>query len=65
MGERTRLHAGDRAPNDGVYVEVGEDDFHMGIENPRKVKLKKGEKLPENKNDDRQWVLERHNRTVH
>lgn len=65
MGERTQLRSGDRAPNDGVYVEVGENAFHMGIEDPKKVKLKKGERLPENTNDGRVWVLERKQRTVH
>lgn len=65
MGERTRFQPGDKAPNNGVYVEVGEEDFHMGINDPRRVKLKKGEKLPELTNGDRKWVLERKSRTVH
>lgn len=65
MGERTQFEAGARAPNNGVYVEVGEDDFHMGINDPRRVELKKGEKLPELTNDDRKWVLERKSKTVH
>jgi len=65
MGERTQFDSGDRAPNNGVYVEVGENDFHMGINDPRRVKLKKGEKLPELTNSDRKWVLERKSHTVH
>lgn len=55
MGEWTRFEPGHRAPNDGVYIEDGEDSFHMGIENPQKVRLKKGEKFPETRNKDRKW----------
>jgi hypothetical protein len=56
MGEPSRFEPGNRAPNDGVYIEVGENDFHMGIENPKQVHLKKGEKFPDNVNEDRKWV---------
>lgn len=57
MGERTQFVEGDRAPNDGVYIETGEKhNAVMGIEDPQKVTLKKGEKFPETKNDDRKWV---------
>lgn len=65
MAQQTRFHEGDKAPNDGVYVEVGENDHHMGIQNPRRVELKKGEKLPGNANHERKWVLEREKKTVH
>lgn len=65
MGERTQFRPGDKAPNNGVYVEVGEDDFHTNINDPKRVKLKKGDQLPETTNDDRKWVLERKTRTVH
>ncbi|GIP36011.1 YjzC family protein [Paenibacillus sp. J2TS4] len=55
MGERTEFNAGDRAPNNGVYIEVGENDFHMGINDPKMVELQKGERFPELTNHNRKW----------
>lgn len=55
MGERTEFSQGDRAPNGGEYIEVGENDFHMGINNPRHVTLEKGDPFPEPTNKDRKW----------
>ncbi|WP_438445174.1 YjzC family protein [Gorillibacterium sp. sgz5001074] len=60
MGEVTRFHAGQKAPNDGEYREVGENAaVHSAIEHPAHVYLNKGEKFPENSNEDRAWVLQR------
>jgi hypothetical protein len=56
MGEQTQFNPGDRAPNDGQYMEDGVRDRIMGIENPQIISLKKGEKFPDTKNDDRKWV---------
>jgi hypothetical protein len=56
MGEQTRFEPGQKAPNDGHYMEVGEKAFHMGIENPQIIELKKGQKFPETRNKDRKWV---------
>ena len=39
MGERTEFEPGDRVPNDGEYIEIGENDFHMGINDPKVVSL--------------------------
>lgn len=55
MGERTEFSPGDEAPNDGVYMEIGENDFHMGINDPQQVRLKKGQRFPETKNKNRKW----------
>jgi hypothetical protein len=55
MGEKTEFEPGDKAPNDGQYMEVGERSFHMGIENPKIITLKKGDSFPETTNDDRKW----------
>lgn len=55
MGEWTEFRPGDRAPNDGTYIEVGEADFHMGINNPKQVKLEKGQRFPETSNHNRKW----------
>lgn len=61
MGERTQFEPGDRAPNDGVYIETGEDDFHMGINDPRQVELQAGDRFPETSNDDRKWTRKKRN----
>jgi len=65
MAQSTRFHGGDEAPNNGIYIETGKNDHHMGIQNPKRIELKKGDKLPENSNDDRVWVLESKHHTVH
>lgn len=56
MGEQTQFNPGDKAPNNGHYIETGEDDHIMGINNPQQVTLEKGEKFPSTTNDDRKWV---------
>lgn len=55
MGEWTQFNAGDHVPNDGEYMEIGENAFHMGITNPKTVTLKKGDTFPENSNHNRKW----------
>jgi hypothetical protein len=60
MGEKTLFEPGDKAPNDAEYIEVGENDFHMGINNPKKVRLSKGDRFPDNTNEDRKWKKVRH-----
>lgn len=55
MGERTEFNAGDQVPNDGVYIEIGENDRIMGINNPKQVKLKAGANFPEPTNHNRKW----------
>lgn len=55
MGEWTQFNEGDHVPNDGVYIEMGEDAVHMGIENPKIVTLRKGDSFPANSNHNRKW----------
>ncbi|TXK77736.1 YjzC family protein [Paenibacillus sp. N3.4] len=55
MGEWTHFNAGDHVPNDGEYMEIGENAFHMGINNPKTVTLKKGDTFPETSNHNRKW----------
>jgi hypothetical protein len=55
LGERTEFNPGDKAPNDGDYIEVGENSFHMGINDPKKITLAKGERFPETSNPNRKW----------
>lgn len=60
MGEKSEFVSGDKAPNNGIYIEVGSNQFHMGINNPKQVKLSKGDEFPETTNDDRKWVRKEH-----
>jgi hypothetical protein len=55
MGEKTEFRPGEQAPNDGKYTEIGENDFHMGINDPLKITLKAGERFPETSNHNRKW----------
>jgi len=55
MGEKTEFEPGDKAPNNGEYIEVGEADFHMGINDPQIISMQKGDTFPETKNKDRKW----------
>jgi hypothetical protein len=56
MGEQTEFEPGDKAPNPGIYTEVGEArSFHTEIQNPKRIKLERGDKFPETSNKDRKW----------
>ncbi|WP_169084062.1 YjzC family protein [Paenibacillus sp. PL91] len=55
MGEGTMFTPGDKAPNDGTYIEDGVNSFHMGIQNPKKVRLNKGDRFPQTTNHERIW----------
>ncbi|SFL97503.1 YjzC-like protein [Paenibacillus sp. 1_12] len=56
MGEWRKFNPGDTAPNEGKYIEVGENDFHMGINDPQIVSLGKGEPFPQTSNHNRKWI---------
>jgi hypothetical protein len=53
MGQSRQFRAGQKAPNNGIYLEIGETG--SGVMNPKKVKLKAGDRFPENSNDKRYW----------
>ncbi|GIP59142.1 YjzC family protein [Paenibacillus woosongensis] len=56
MGEQTEFEPGDKAPNPGIYTEVGEArSFHTQINNPKRVKLERGDTFPETTNKNRKW----------
>ncbi|MGN1401496.1 MAG: YjzC family protein [Bacillus sp. (in: firmicutes)] len=57
MGQRRHFKHGQKAPNNGYYVEVGEEGSM--VVNPKKVKLKAGDRFPETSNDDRHWTYQR------
>jgi hypothetical protein len=56
MGEQTQFNPGDKAPNQGMYIETGENDHEVGINNPAQVELEKGQHFPETTNKDRKWT---------
>ncbi|KEZ52251.1 MULTISPECIES: YjzC family protein [Metabacillus] len=57
MGQQHRFKSGQKAPNNGVYVEIGETGSM--VKNPRKIKLQAGDHFPETSNDDREWTYQR------
>ncbi|MFE5278712.1 YjzC family protein, partial [Bacillus cereus] len=44
MGQSHKFRAGQKAPNNGIYVEIGEEGD--GVMNPKKIKLKAGDRFP-------------------
>lgn len=48
------FNPGDKAPNNGIYVEIGETGDM--VQNPKSVKLNAGDTFPETTNDDRKWT---------
>lgn len=57
MGQNRRFRSGQKAPNDGIYVEIGETGSM--VKDPQMVKLTAGEKFPDNTNHNRQWTYKR------
>jgi hypothetical protein len=55
-GEHNQFEVGWKAPNDGVYREIGEHPDSEGISHPREIHLKKGEPFPEPTNAHRKWT---------
>jgi hypothetical protein len=56
LGEKTEFRPGEQAPNDGEYTEIGENSYHMGINNPHHITLKTGDVFPETSNHNRKWA---------
>lgn len=57
MGQSRQFRAGQKAPNNGVYIEIGEEGD--GVMNPKMIKLKAGDRFPENSNHNRKWTYKR------
>jgi len=56
MGEWSKFRPGDKAPNDGIYIEISEGSYHAGsVSDPQQVRLNKGERFPETSNHNRKW----------
>lgn len=57
MGQNRQFQSGQKAPNNGTYVEVGETGDM--VVNPKSVKLKAGDSFPETSNHNRKWTYKR------
>lgn len=55
VGERSEFTPGYKAPNNGVYIEVGAHPDSEDLHHPKRIYLHKGERFPETTNDDRKW----------
>ncbi|MCT8140418.1 YjzC family protein [Anaerobacillus alkaliphilus] len=54
MGQSRQFTHGQKAPNNGIYVEIGETGDM--VQNPKSVKLKAGDSFPETSNQNRKWT---------
>ncbi|KGX87737.1 YjzC family protein [Pontibacillus litoralis] len=57
MGQRHQFKHGEKAPNNGVYVEIGETGSM--VQNPQQIHLEAGKVFPPNTNKDRVWTYKR------
>lgn len=56
MGEYSHFRFGEKAPNNGIYREIGETGNN--VREPKSVELNAGDKFPQNSNHDRVWTYE-------
>ncbi|AZB42346.1 YjzC family protein [Bacillus sp. FJAT-42376] len=57
MGQQHRFREGQKAPNNGTYVEIGETGDN--VMHPKQIKLQAGDHFPETSNHNRQWTYKR------
>lgn len=57
MGQNHQFKPGQKAPNNGAYVEIGETGSM--VVNPKLVKLEAGDTFPETSNHNRIWTYQR------
>lgn len=57
MGQNHQFNPGQKAPNNGVYVEIGETGSM--VTNPKEVKMHAGDSFPETSNHNRKWTYKR------
>ena len=44
MGQNRQFRAGQKAPNNGIYIEIG--DTGSTVKNPKRLKMKAGDAFP-------------------
>lgn len=57
MGQNRQFKPGQKAPNNGVYVEIGETGSM--VLDPKELKLRAGDEFPETSNHNRKWTYKR------
>jgi hypothetical protein len=57
MGQNHQFRPGQKAPNNGIYLEIGETGSM--VKNPQKINLKAGDTFPEASNHNRLWAKKR------
>ncbi|MCR6107346.1 YjzC family protein [Salipaludibacillus agaradhaerens] len=57
MSQRHQFKPGDKAPNNGKYVEIGETGSM--VQNPQQIHLEIGDTFPETRNHNRVWTYKR------
>ncbi|WP_099301332.1 YjzC family protein [Bacillus sp. Marseille-P3800] len=57
MGQNKQFTPGQKALNNGMYVEIGETGSM--VTRPKSVHLHAGDEFPETTNDDRKWTQQR------
>jgi hypothetical protein len=57
MGQNHQFEPGQKAPNNGIYVEIGETG--STVVEPKSVKLKAGDIFPDTTNENRKWMPKR------
>lgn len=56
MGERTQFDPGEKAPNDGLYVQVSESRHTGSVADSQVIRLRQGDPFPKTANKDRKWT---------
>jgi len=55
-GENRQFTPGQKAPNNGIYIEIGETGGM--VKDPKQIELRAGEQFPECSNQNRKWSRE-------
>lgn len=54
MGQNRQFESGQKAPNNGIYVEMGETGSM--VQNPKSLKMHEGDTFPKTTNQNRKWT---------
>ena len=57
MSQKRQFKPGNKAPNNGFYVEIGETESM--VKDPKQIHLEAGEEFPATTNKDRIWTYKR------
>ncbi|MFC0469334.1 YjzC family protein [Halalkalibacter kiskunsagensis] len=54
MGQNRQFEPGQKAPNNGIYIEIGETGDM--VQSPKSLKMEAGDTFPDTQNDNRKWT---------